>query len=94
MVTGFTVMWERDTSLGCSDRDEDTVMVNGEFTSYEITGLEEDSGYSITVKVFNGAGSSSLSNTVTGSTQEAGAYVCETERKIISNALLLYYSSL
>ena len=74
MVTGFTVMWERDTSLGCSDRDEDTLTVNGDFTSYEITGLEEGNRYSITVKVFNGAGISSLSNTVTGSTLEAGVY--------------------
>ena len=75
MVTGFTVMWERDTSLGCSDRDEDTLTVNAEFTSYEITGLEEGNRYSITVEVFNEAGNSSLSNTVTGSTLEAGMYV-------------------
>ena len=72
MVAGFTVMWERDTSLGCSDRDESTVMVNGDFTNYEITGLEEGNRYSITVKVFNEAGNSFLSKTVTGSTLEAG----------------------
>ena len=72
MVTGFTVMWERDTSLGCSDRDEDTLTVNGDFTSYETTGLEEGNRYSITMKVFNEVGNSSLSNTVTGSTLEAG----------------------
>ena len=89
MVTGFTVIWERDTSLGCSDRDEDTLNVNGYFTSYEINGLEEDSGYSITVEVFNEAGSSSLSNTVTGSTLEAGVYalcmyVCVREREFFA----------
>ena len=88
-MTGFTVMWERDTSLGCSDRDEDTLTVNAEFTSYEIIGLEEGNRYSITVNVFNGAGNSSLSNTVTESTLEAGVitlcmYVRERE------SLLLY----
>ena len=51
VVTGFVVEWQRDTSVGCSDEDEDRVSVNGALTSYTITGLEEDSRYTITVTV-------------------------------------------
>ena len=41
-------------------------------TSYDITELEEDSTYSITVIASNSAGSSAVSNTVTAMTMEAG----------------------
>ena len=71
-MTGFVVEWQRDTSVGCSDEDEDRVSVNGAFTSYTITGLEEDSRYTITVTVSNSAGSSVVSNTVTAMTEKAG----------------------
>ena len=40
-------------------------------TSYMITGLEEDSSYSITVEAMNSIGMAT-SNTATGMTQEAG----------------------
>ena len=66
------VEWQRDTSVGCSDEDENRVSVNGAFTSYIITGLEEDSRYTITVTVSNSAGSSGVSNTVTPMTEETG----------------------
>ena len=57
--------WQRDTSLECSDED------SGMATSVsEITGLEEDSSYSITVRAINDAGSSEVS--VTAMTLEAG----------------------
>ena len=73
MVTIYVVMWERDTSLMCtgfSDMDSTTI-IDGS-TSYDITGLEEDSTYSITVTASNSAGSSAVSNTVTAMTIEAG----------------------
>ena len=72
VVTGFVVEWQRDTSVGCSDEDEDRVSVNGAFTSYTITGLEPGNRYTITVTVSNSAGSSGVSNTVTAMTEETG----------------------
>ena len=63
-------MWQRDTSGECSDEDEDSATITD--TSYDITGLEEDSSYSITVRASNTAGSSEDSNTVTAMTVEAG----------------------
>ena len=72
VVTGFVVEWQRDTSVGCSDEDEDRVSVNGAFTSYTISGLEEDNRYTITVTVSNSAGSSGVSNTVIAMTEETG----------------------
>ena len=46
--------------------------ITDDSTSYDITGLEEDSTYSITVTTSNSAGSSAVSNTVTAMTMEAG----------------------
>ena len=74
MATSYEVMWERDTSLKCtsfSDLDS-TTMTDDSIASYDITGLEEDSTYSITVTASNSAGSSAVSNTVTAMTMEAG----------------------
>ena len=71
-MTGFEVEWQRDTSVGCSEEDEDTIPVNGAFTSYTITGLEPGNRYTITVTVSNSAGSSGVSNTVTAMTLETG----------------------
>ena len=70
-MTSYEVMWQRDTSLECSDvEDEGNDMVTGDFTEYTINGLEEDSSYIITVTVPNDAGSSE--DTVTAMTEEAG----------------------
>ena len=63
-------MWQRDTTGECSDEDEDSATITD--TSYDITGLEEDSSYSITVRASNTAGSSEDSNPVTAMTLEAG----------------------
>ena len=66
-------MWERDTSLKCTGfSDMDSTTITDSSTSYNITELEEDSTYSITVTAFNSAGSSAVSNTVTAMTMEAG----------------------
>ena len=65
-------MWQRDTTGECSNEDEDSVTISGSSTNHDITGLEEDSRYSITVRATNDAGSSEDSNTVTAMTLEAG----------------------
>ena len=71
VVTSYQVMWQRDTSVGCPDvEDEDSYTVTDEYTEYTINGLEEDSSYIITVTIFNDAGSSE--DTVTAMTEEAG----------------------
>ena len=68
------MMWQRDTSGDCSDVDEGSMSITDGSTSYMITGLEEDSSYSITVTATNAAGSSEVSDTVTAVTGEAGYY--------------------
>ena len=73
IVTGFEVRWQRDTSVGCSDEDEDTISETGDFpNSYQISGLEPGNRYTITVTVSNAAGSAPASNSVTGTTLETG----------------------
>ena len=73
MVTSYVVMWERDTSIKCTSfSDIDSTTITDGSTSYDITELEEDSTYSITVTASNSPGSSAVSNTVTAMTMEAG----------------------
>ena len=74
VVTGFEVRWQRDTSVGCSDEDEDTISETGAFFTftYQISGLEPGNRYTITVKVSNAAGTAPASNSVTGTTLETG----------------------
>ena len=70
-VESYHVLWERDTSGECPDEDEGSATITGSSTSYTITGLEEDSSYTITVTATNAAGSAA-SEPVTGMTGEAG----------------------
>ena len=73
MVTSYEVMWQTDDVGECSGgSDMDSITINDGSTSYDITDLEEDSTYSITVTASNSAGSSEVSNTVTAMTMEAG----------------------
>ena len=73
VVTGFEVRWQRDTSVGCSDKDEDTIPETGAFpNSYQISGLEPGNRYTITVTVSNAAGTAPESNFVNGTTLETG----------------------
>ena len=65
VADSYEVMWQRDTSLECSDEDSGMATSVG-----EITDLEEDSSYSITVRAINDAGSSEV--TLTAMTLEAG----------------------
>ena len=64
-------MWERDTSGECPDVDMDTATISGNSTNYTISGLQEDSNYTITVTATNTAGST-VSVPVTAVTEEAG----------------------
>ena len=72
VVDSYEVMWQRDTTGECSDEDEGSTTITDGSTSYVIMGLEEGSGYSITVTATNSAGSSAVSDTVTAMTREAG----------------------
>ena len=68
----YEVMWETDDVVGCSGgSDMDSTTITDGSTSYNITELEEDSTYSITVTASNTAGSSAVSNTVTALTMAA-----------------------
>ena len=64
VVTGFLVECQRDTSVGCSDRD-------GFVTSlFTLTGLQPGNRYIITARASNTAGLSPVSNSVTAMTNE------------------------
>ena len=70
-MDSYVVMWERDTSGECPDEDGGSATITGGSTSYTITGLEEDSSYTITVNATNTV-ESAVSDPVTGMTGEAG----------------------
>ena len=73
VVTSYEVMWQTDDVGGCSGgSDMDSTTITDGSTSYDITELEEDSTYSITVTASNSAGNSALSSPVTPMTMEAG----------------------
>ena len=77
VVTSYEVMWETDDVGGCSGGSNmDSTTITDSSTSYNITELEEDSTYSITVTASNSAGSNVVSNTVTAMTMEAGEGHC------------------
>ena len=58
--------------VGCSNKDQATIIVSSGSISYEITGLEEGNRYTITVNASNAAGNGSASNAVTAMTEEIG----------------------
>ena len=69
VVTGLEVQLQRDLSVGCSNTsDQSLTMYQGFSGSYRITGLEPGNRYTITVTVFNAAGSAPVSNVVTATT--------------------------
>ena len=73
VVTSYEVMWETDDIGGCSGGSHmDSTTITDGSTSYDITELEEDSTYIITVTASNPAGNSGLGSPVTPMTMEAG----------------------
>ena len=69
-MTRFMVEWQRDTSVGCSGVNQDTMSVTGPFTSYTINGLEPGNNYLITVRMYNTFGSAPA--TVSAMTETIG----------------------
>ena len=68
----YEVNWQRNTSVGCGDEDTDSTTINGgSMTSYNITGLEEDSRYIVNMTAYNSLGNE-RSEPVTGMTMIAG----------------------
>ena len=64
-------MWQRDTSGKCPDMDDGNTTLTDGSTSYNITGLEEDSNYTVTVKATNEVGNAITKN-ITATTKEEG----------------------
>ena len=65
------VTWQRDTLRECPGVNKGSATITGDSTSYTISGLQEDSNYTITVIASNVAGSA-VSDPVTAMTGEAG----------------------
>ena len=65
------MMWQRDTSGDCPDVDEGNTILTDGSTSYNITGLQEYSNYTITVMAMNTI-DTATSNNITEITQETG----------------------
>ena len=70
-LESYELVWERDTTGRCSEEDKDSITITDGSTRYQIVGLEEDSNYTITVRVNTPAGSA-VSDPITGMTKEAG----------------------
>ena len=81
VVTRFEVRWQRDASVGCSNVNQQSITVNGGFTSYTITGLEPGNRYTINVTASNAAGSGPVSNSITAMTTETSERERERERE-------------
>ena len=71
LVDSYEVVWERDTSGECPDEDEGNATITDGSTNLTITGLEENSVYTIGLTASNIVGSSS-SNPIIEVTKEAG----------------------
>ena len=64
--------WQRVTTGECDDEDEGSAtLVGGSMTSYIVTGVQEDSSYTITVTASNSIGDE-VSDPITGETMTAG----------------------
>ena len=73
----YEVDWQRVTTGDCDDEDEGSAtLVGGSMTSYTVTGVQEDSSYTITVTASNSIGDE-VSEPITGETMTAG-YVLKT----------------
>ena len=71
VVDSYEVIWQRDTSGDCPNENNGSMFIADGSTSYNITRLEENSSYNITVIVRNSIGMAT-SNLVTGFTKESG----------------------
>ena len=70
----YEVDWQRVITGDCDDEDEGSAtLVGGSMTSYTVTGVQEDSSYTITVTASNNNGNEE-SNPITAITRTAGYY--------------------
>ena len=68
----YEVDWQRVTTGDCDDEDEgNATLVGGSMTSYTVTGVQEDSNYTITVTASNSIGDE-MSESITGETMTEG----------------------
>ena len=73
VMTRYKIKWQRDTSVGCSDKDQRAAYFNTAFyVNLIATGLEPGNRYTITVTLYNAAGTAPASNSVTATTLETG----------------------
>ena len=70
VVDGYEVKWEIDTTRECRDVKLVNTTITKDSTSYSITGLEEDSHYTITVTVKKAG--ISVNSSIMEVTEEAG----------------------
>ena len=67
----YEVQWQRDTSVGCSDEDQDSQTIADASTNYTISGLEEGSSYIINMTASNSLGNEA-SHPITAMTMMTG----------------------
>ena len=68
----YEVDWQRITTGECDDEDEgNATLVGGSMTSYTVTGVQEDSSYTITVTASNSIGDE-MREFITGETMTEG----------------------
>ena len=73
IINNYTVVWEKQTTEECPNKDGASFVITDGSTSYTITGLEEYSSYDITVTASNIDGST-ISDPMYGMTNEAGNF--------------------
>ena len=75
MLNSYEVMWQKTASRKCHEKDTDNGSTTVFSTSYNVTGLDEDSRYIFTVKAIDATGSNALSIPITAVTMEAGIII-------------------
>ena len=73
-VDEYVVTWERDTTRKCRDVHLVNATIIIDSTCYNITGLEEDSHYTIIVTAIRVG--IAVNSSIMGRTAEAGKYTC------------------
>ena len=72
IVQSYTVLWVRHMSTECPYEQQGSHTTSDNSTTFVITGLEENSNYSITVVARNRAGQGIVSDPVTQITKQTG----------------------
>ena len=83
------MMWQRDTSQDCPDEDEGNTALTDGSTSYNITGLEEDSNYIVTVTAMNEFWNTTTNN-ITATTRDDGIAIYCQWQMFIKNIIIIH----